>query len=73
MWGVWRESFMEEPISLPEEIFPVKGHFGLNSKRESLNPASILTESSTANLFSGPLIAAATPLYLDPYVTAILR
>ena len=28
--------------SFPEKTFTVKGRFGLNSKREGLNPASVL-------------------------------
>ena len=43
--------------SFPEEIFTVKGRFGLNSKREGLNPTSILTVSFTVNLFCWPAIA----------------
>lgn len=37
--------------SFPEKIFTVKDGKSLNSERECLNPASILTASATVNLF----------------------
>lgn len=37
--------------SFPEKTFTVKDGLGLNNERESLNPASIFTVSSTANFF----------------------
>jgi hypothetical protein len=43
--------------SFPEKTFTVKDGKGLNSERECLNPASIFTASSTANLFCWPAIA----------------
>jgi hypothetical protein len=43
--------------SFPEKTFTVKDGKSLNSKRECLNPASIFTVSSTANLFCWPAIA----------------
>ncbi|VVE26355.1 hypothetical protein PCO31111_03421 [Pandoraea communis] len=43
--------------SFPEKTFTVKDDKSLNSERECLNPASIFTVSSTANLFCRPAIA----------------
>lgn len=43
--------------SFPEKTFTVKDGKSLNSERECLNPASIFTVSSTANLFCWPVIA----------------
>jgi hypothetical protein len=37
--------------SFPEKIFTVKDGKNLNSERECLNPAAILTASATVNLF----------------------
>ena len=57
--------------SFPEEIFTVKGRFGLNSKREGLNPTSILTVSFTVNLFCWPAIA--TDSCCDVYLSKSIR
>lgn len=43
--------------SFPEKTFTVKDGKSLNSERECLNPPSIFTVSSTANLFCWPAIA----------------
>jgi hypothetical protein len=43
--------------SFPEKTFTVKDGKSLNSEREGLNSASILTVSSTVNLFCWPAIA----------------
>lgn len=43
--------------SFPEKTFTIKDGKSLNSERECLNPASIFTVSSTANLFCWPAIA----------------
>lgn len=40
-----------------EKTFTVKDGKSLNSERECLNPASILTASATVNLFCWPAIA----------------
>lgn len=45
-------------ISFPEEAFTVKDGKSLNSERECLNSASILTVSSTVNRFCWPAIAS---------------
>lgn len=42
--------------SFPEQTFTVKDGLGLDSERDGLNPASVLTASSTANLFCWPAI-----------------
>ena len=44
-------------ISFPEKAFTVKDGKSLNSERECLNLASILTVSSTVNRFCWPAIA----------------
>ena len=44
-------------ISFPEETFTVKDGKSLNSERECLNSASILTVSFIVNLFRWPAIA----------------
>lgn len=43
--------------SFPEETFTVKDGLSPNSEREDLNPPSVLTASSTANLLCWPAIA----------------
>jgi hypothetical protein len=43
--------------SFPEKAFTVKDGKSLNSEREGLNSASILTVNSTANLLCWPAIA----------------
>ena len=43
--------------SFPEKAFTVKDGKSLNSERECLNSASILTVSSTVNRFCWPTIA----------------
>lgn len=43
--------------SISEKTFTVKDGKSLNSERECLNPASILTVSAAVNLFCWPAIA----------------
>lgn len=43
--------------SFPEKAFTVKDGKSLNSERECLNSASVLTVSSTVNRFCWPAIA----------------
>lgn len=57
--------------SFPRETFTVKGRFGLNSKRESLNQPPVLTVSSTVNLFCWPAIA--TDSYRDVFSSESTR
>ena len=51
--------------SIPEKAFTVKDGKSLNSEREGLNSASILTVSLTVNLFCWPVIA--TDRYRDVF------
>lgn len=47
--------------SFREKAFTVKDSKSLNSEQEYLNPASMFTVSSTANLFCWPAIATDSP------------
>jgi len=57
--------------SFPEKAFTVKDGISLNSERECLNPASILTVSSTVNLFCWPAIV--TDSFRDVFLSKSTR
>lgn len=58
-------------ISFPEKAFTVKDGKSLNSERECLNCASILTVSATVNRFCWPAIA--TDRYRDVFPSKSTR
>lgn len=57
--------------SFPEKAFTVKDGKSLNSERECLNSASILTVSATVNRFCWPAIA--TDRYRDAFPSKSIR
>ncbi|SUA88768.1 Uncharacterised protein [Pandoraea pulmonicola] len=61
--------------SFPEKAFTVKDGKSLNSERECLNCASILTVSATVNRFCWPAIAIDSlrdAFFINQYVTTDL-
>lgn len=54
-------------ISFPEKAFTVKDGKSLNSERECLNSASVLTVSSTVNRFCWSAIATDSCRDVFPY------